>query len=347
MRRLFLSLMAFVALSGMAKADLIKQSAAFNRTVLMTSSTDHITGAAALTLTVKVSKNGGAFATITPTVTDLTLGRYSIALATTDTGTLGAIDLQVTASGADPSDTHDQVVAFNPNDSVALGLTAVPASLSGTQTYTHVGNITGNLSGTIGSAQVFNNTGQTLALPTDLQTIKGQTVTAATGVTFPTSIGNSTFAAGQNVGTITGIIGTTFPASVPSISAITAVIPTDYQQRAVAVTLPTTPPTGYGGGAGSTFDAFSQVKGTYGANTWGAYLNAQLLNAVPLPLDVVTYLFATDRYQKSEAANIGNYTRVPSTQVITFTLLNGKTYTMTVSVDSSGKITARSVTTPQ
>ena len=236
--------------------------------------------------------------------------------------------------------------------------------LSGTQTYTHVGNITGNLSGTIGSAQAFSNSVLTAGLTTLLTgsatagsnvnpytiTLAGNTngtntygavnqvkgnyvlITSGTGAgqsrtitgwdgtslltvgrawdVTPTSgsgyaiIGNPhpvldsnlavisasvtapvTLAAGQNVGTITGIVGTTFPASVPSLSAITAVIPTDYQQRAVPVTLPTTAPTGYGGGAGSTFDAFLQVKGAYSAGTWGAYLAS-----LPDPSGVSTLL---------------------------------------------------------
>jgi hypothetical protein len=53
-------------------------------------------------------------------------------------------------------------------------------------------------------------------LPVNTVQLAGQAVTAAGGVTFPASVGTSTFATGQNVGTITGIVGTTLPATVPS-----------------------------------------------------------------------------------------------------------------------------------
>jgi len=111
---------------GAAHADLIKSGAAYNRTVLITSSTDHISGATGLTaFTVTLSKAGGAVATITPTVTEIGAGRYSVALVTGNTGTLGALDMTITATGADPTDSHDQIVAFDPADSSLLGLTGV------------------------------------------------------------------------------------------------------------------------------------------------------------------------------------------------------------------------------
>ena len=297
-RLLMLPLMALVALSGAANADLIKQSTAYNRTVLMTSSSDHISGAAGLTLAVKVSKNGGAFATITPTVTDLTGGRYNIALTSSHTDTLGAVDLTITATGADPSDTHDQVYS-------ALDANAI-------------NNVT------LAATQNFNHTGQ----------VAKYAVTVAAGDNSDKS--GYTLASAQNFANA----NTTTPAWYTAF-------PTDYQQRTSPVILPTVAPSGYGGGTGSVFDAFSQVKGTYAAGTWGAFLNTQLANAVPLPADVVNFLFATDRYQKQESATIGNYTRVPATQVMTFTMLNGKTFPATVSVDSQGRITGRVVGTPQ
>ena len=111
---------------GAAHADLIKTGAAYNRTVLITSSTDHISGATGLTaFTITLSKAGGAVATITPTVTEIGAGRYSVALVTGNTGTLGALDMTITATGADPTDSHDQIVAFDPNDPAALGLTQI------------------------------------------------------------------------------------------------------------------------------------------------------------------------------------------------------------------------------
>lgn len=77
--------------------------------VLMVSALDHITGAAGLTLTIRLSKNGGAFLLITPTVADLGFGWYNIQLTTADTDTLGDLVLHITALFADPTDVTDTV----------------------------------------------------------------------------------------------------------------------------------------------------------------------------------------------------------------------------------------------
>ena len=93
----------------------LKQSAAYTRMVLMVSATDHITGLAGATLTINASKAGGAFAVITPTVTDRGNGWYSLALTAAHTDTLGDLALRITATGADPTDVLDQVTAQDPN----------------------------------------------------------------------------------------------------------------------------------------------------------------------------------------------------------------------------------------
>ena len=128
MRRLFTLLLFLIATT--ANADLIKQSATYSRTVLMISSTDHITGKTGLgsALTITESQAGGTFNSVTPTVTELSGGWYKIALVNTDTATLGALNLHVTATGADPTDTADQIVAFDPTSSTNLGLSYLPAA---------------------------------------------------------------------------------------------------------------------------------------------------------------------------------------------------------------------------
>lgn len=81
-----------------------KQSTAKNVMVLMVDSTDHITGKAGLTLTITASKNGAAFASISPTVTDRGNGWYSVALTASHTDTLGDLALHITGAAADPAD---------------------------------------------------------------------------------------------------------------------------------------------------------------------------------------------------------------------------------------------------
>lgn len=98
---------------------LLKQSTARNRMVLLIQSADHITGLTGATLTITASKNGAAFASITPTVTERGSGWYSLALTTGHTDTLGDIALHITSASADPLDVLDQVVLDVPGSSVA------------------------------------------------------------------------------------------------------------------------------------------------------------------------------------------------------------------------------------
>jgi hypothetical protein len=99
---------------------MLKQSTARNVMVFLTDSTDHVTGLAGATLTITLSKNGAAFASISPTVTDRGDGWYSVALTTSHTDTLGDLVLHITATGADPIDLREQVFAGLPGESVTV-----------------------------------------------------------------------------------------------------------------------------------------------------------------------------------------------------------------------------------
>lgn len=81
-----------------------KQSTAKNVMVLMVDSTDHVTGKTGLTLTITASKDGGAFGSISPTVTERGNGWYSLALTASHTDTLGDLALHITGAAADPAD---------------------------------------------------------------------------------------------------------------------------------------------------------------------------------------------------------------------------------------------------
>lgn len=108
---------------------LIKQSAtAVNLRFLLVLTSDHITGATGITPTVTISKNGAAFAAPSGAVTEISGGWYKIAGNATDTNTLGPIDIHATGTGCDPTDVMNaaMVVAFDPQDAVRFGLTALP-----------------------------------------------------------------------------------------------------------------------------------------------------------------------------------------------------------------------------
>lgn len=104
----------------------LTQSAAANVMVLMVDSTDHVTGKTGLTLTITASKDGAAFASISPTVTERGNGWYNVALTASHTDTLGDLAIRITGTAADPSDLVCRVVAVNLADSVRAGLTALP-----------------------------------------------------------------------------------------------------------------------------------------------------------------------------------------------------------------------------
>lgn len=98
--------------------------------VLMVNDTDHVTGETGLTLTITASKNGAAFASISPTVTERGDGWYSLALTTSHTDTLGDLALHITSSGADPTDVVWQVVADLPGASVGSLATQAKADVN-------------------------------------------------------------------------------------------------------------------------------------------------------------------------------------------------------------------------
>lgn len=93
---------------------------------LMVDSTDHITGKTGLSPTVTISKNGGSFASPSGAVTEVGNGLYKVAGNATDSNTVGELWIHATGTGADPTDTSYTIVAYDPFDSVRLGLTALP-----------------------------------------------------------------------------------------------------------------------------------------------------------------------------------------------------------------------------
>lgn len=110
----------------------VKQSStAYPLIFFMADASDHITGKTGLTLTVTISKNGGSFATPSGSVTEIANGWYKVAGNATDTATLGPLALHATGTGADPTDVMYRVVAYDPQDTVRLGLTALPNAAYG------------------------------------------------------------------------------------------------------------------------------------------------------------------------------------------------------------------------
>lgn len=120
---------------------LIKQSTARNRMILMIDSSDHVTGKTGLTVTVTLSKDGGAFGALGGSVTEISSGWYKVALNTTDTGTLGDLAFHATAAGADPTDIVDQVVVTLPGEAVTISSGTGTGQLDITSGKVNVGKI--------------------------------------------------------------------------------------------------------------------------------------------------------------------------------------------------------------
>lgn len=99
-------------------------------TFFLAQSSDHISGLTGVNPTVTLSKNGGAFAFPAGAVTEVGNGWYQVAGNATDANTLGPLILHATATGADPTDDIFPVVAYNPQNSGSLGLTAMPINLA-------------------------------------------------------------------------------------------------------------------------------------------------------------------------------------------------------------------------
>jgi hypothetical protein len=81
--------------------------------ILMVSAIDRSIGVAGATLSCTLSKAGGAFSAIAPSIVDRGLGWYAVSLTTADTNTVGQLVLHAEASGCDHSDLVFDIVARN------------------------------------------------------------------------------------------------------------------------------------------------------------------------------------------------------------------------------------------
>lgn len=88
----------------------IAQHTAYSRQFLMVSSTDHLTGQTSETVTLTISKAGGAFATPAGAVTEIGNGWYQVALTNADTNTAGDLVYHATGASSDATDFADQVI---------------------------------------------------------------------------------------------------------------------------------------------------------------------------------------------------------------------------------------------
>jgi hypothetical protein len=96
----------------------------------MVLSSDHITGATGKSPTVTISKNGGAFAAPSGTVSEIGQGLYALAANALDANTLGPLLLHATAASCDPRDDTFDVVNYNPTSVVPMSNPPTPGAVT-------------------------------------------------------------------------------------------------------------------------------------------------------------------------------------------------------------------------
>lgn len=122
--------------------DILQSSTQAPLLFFLVASSDHITGLTGATPTVTLSKAGGAFASPAGAVTEMASGWYKVAGNATDTATLGPLALHATATSGDPCDIIvANIVSYNPQDAVRLGLTALPNAAAGAASGLHINGV--------------------------------------------------------------------------------------------------------------------------------------------------------------------------------------------------------------
>ncbi len=188
----------------------------------MVDSTDHITGKTGLTPTVTISKNGASFGGINGAVSEVGLGLYKIAGNATDSNTVGELWIHATGTGADPTDTSYTIVAYDPFDSVRLGLTALPNVVAAG----NGGLPTVNASNQVKASVEAYASGMTPLQPTVAGRTLDVTATGEAGIDWA-NVGAPT--------TTVGLSGTTISTTqaVASVAALGATAKTDVNAEVV------------------------------------------------------------------------------------------------------------------
>ncbi len=107
--------------------DILQSSTQSALVFLLVQSSDHITGKTGAVPGVSLSKNGASFVLCSGTIAELGSGWYKVGGNATDTNTLGPLALHATATSCDPTDfIIANIVSFNPQDAVHLGLSSLP-----------------------------------------------------------------------------------------------------------------------------------------------------------------------------------------------------------------------------
>lgn len=114
----------------------LKQNTTRNINVFMTSSLDHIAGVTGASLSMSISKDGGTFSVVTPSITNLSSGWYAVVLSGSYLDTLGDLAIHIGGPNCDPTDLVCQVVAYDMGAATNLGLSYLDQAASAYNTRT-------------------------------------------------------------------------------------------------------------------------------------------------------------------------------------------------------------------
>ena len=195
----------------------LSQSTARNVMVFLTAASDHVTGLAGASgsMVINASKDGAAFAAITPAITDRGSGWYSLALTTSHTDTVGDLALNITATSADPIDLMLNVQLSLPAATLSIATSAITAASIASSAITNAKFA----AGAIDAAAIANGA-------IDLATLAGDVIPAVADATWDEA--RAGHVAAGSFGEYTPANVTTWRGSTP------AILSSSYVQGSVA-----------------------------------------------------------------------------------------------------------------
>ncbi len=209
---------------------ILKKSTVVNILFFMRDATDSISPKLGLTPVVTLSKDAGGFGAAAGAVSEVGNGWYALAATIVDSGTIGALALHATGTGADPYDEVHQVTPELPGNLAAATIQAIWDALTSALTTAGsvgkllVDNITGNAFTRLGAPVGASISADLAAVEANAVAIKAKTDNLPAA---PASVGDVT-----TVGTTATAINTKLGAPAgASVSADIAAV----EANAVAI----------------------------------------------------------------------------------------------------------------
>jgi len=220
-----------------------------------------------LSPTVRLSKNGAAFATPAGAVGEMTLGWYSVAVSATDFNTLGSLNLLATAANCITTTKRMMIVGHSPT----TGLPSIAPGLSG-------GMLVGSGTGTVvltsgGSTYSVDAAGVNIATAASVPTLSGIASTVAASVPTNAQIASTVAANVPTNAQIAATVAANLPTNASIATTVAAVLPTN---ASIASTVASAITADHGSGSYTTANVSSLATTSQLASS-----SATILAAIP------------------------------------------------------------------